>query len=138
MHQILRYGLRTKGTNPSELLDKRWGVSSPLKPQMDQKKFVVFLRERKQGAGQHHRETNEDSMEKVGTLAPAAVTMANLPGSRLFHEGQFEGRNFRAPVFCGRRPQEQSNHELQSFCVQLPASPRKSKISRNSTPSHPK
>jgi hypothetical protein len=58
-------------------------------------------------------------MEKVETLPPAAVTMASLPGARLFHEGQFEGRNFRAPVFCGRRPQEQSNHELQSFCVPL-------------------
>jgi hypothetical protein len=30
---------------------------SPLKPEMDQKRFVVFLRERKQGAGQFRAES---------------------------------------------------------------------------------
>jgi glycosidase len=49
----------------------------------------------------------------------AAVTMATLPGARLFHEGQFEGRKVRPPVFLGRRPQETSNQELQSFYAAL-------------------
>jgi hypothetical protein len=49
----------------------------------------------------------------------AAVTMATLPGARLFHEGQFEGRKVRPPVFLGRRPQEPLNPELQSFYAAL-------------------
>jgi hypothetical protein len=49
----------------------------------------------------------------------AAVTMATLPGARLFHEGQFEGRRVRSPVFLGRRPQEPCNRELQSFYTTL-------------------
>jgi hypothetical protein len=49
----------------------------------------------------------------------AAVTMATLPGARLFHEGQFEGRKVRPPVFLGRRPQETCNQELQSFYATL-------------------
>ena len=49
----------------------------------------------------------------------AAVTMATLPGARLFHEGQFEGRKVRPPVFLGRRPEEAFNQELQSFYAAL-------------------
>ncbi len=48
-----------------------------------------------------------------------AVTAATLPGTRLFHEGQFEGRNVRLPVFLGRRPNESVDHELQRFYVNL-------------------
>jgi glycosidase len=36
----------------------------------------------------------------------AAVTIATLPGARLFHQGQFEGRRIRLPVFLNRRPPE--------------------------------
>jgi hypothetical protein len=56
------------------------------------------------------------SMEKEQV---AAVTMATLPGARLFHEGQFEGRKVRPPVFLGRRPPETCNQELQSFYATL-------------------
>ncbi|MGC1452371.1 MAG: hypothetical protein WA830_20260 [Candidatus Sulfotelmatobacter sp.] len=45
----------------------------------------------------------------------AVVTMATLPGAKLFHEGQFVGRKMRPPVFLGRRPPERPDHELQSF-----------------------
>jgi hypothetical protein len=41
--------------------------------------------------------------------------MATLPGAQLFHEGQFEGRTVRLPVFLGRRPAEPADHELCSF-----------------------
>ncbi len=34
----------------------------------------------------------------------AAVVTSTLPGARMFHEGQFEGRKVRLPVFLGRRP----------------------------------
>ncbi|HCE44599.1 MAG TPA: alpha-amylase [Lentisphaeria bacterium] len=36
----------------------------------------------------------------------AGVAFSTLPGARLFHEGQFEGRKARVPVFLGRRPSE--------------------------------
>jgi Alpha amylase, catalytic domain len=49
----------------------------------------------------------------------AAVTMATLPGARLFHEGQFEGRKVRPPVFLGRRPQEPVDQALQAFYSKL-------------------
>ena len=49
----------------------------------------------------------------------AAVTMATLPGARLFHEGQFEGRKVRPPVFLGRRPHEPLDRKLQSFYATL-------------------
>jgi Alpha amylase, catalytic domain len=49
----------------------------------------------------------------------AAVTMATLPGARLFHEGQLEGRKIRLPVFLGRRPQEPIDQELHAFYQKL-------------------
>jgi hypothetical protein len=36
----------------------------------------------------------------------AAVAVATLPGATLWHEGQFEGRRVRPPVFLSRRPDE--------------------------------
>jgi hypothetical protein len=38
---------------------------------------------------------------------------------KLFHEGQFEGRTVRLPVFLGRRPQEPVNPGLQAFYKKL-------------------
>jgi hypothetical protein len=45
----------------------------------------------------------------------AAVTIATLPGASLFHEGQFEGRRIRLPVFLNRRPNEPVDSDLQDF-----------------------
>jgi hypothetical protein len=45
----------------------------------------------------------------------AAVVASTLPGARLFHEGQFDGRKVRPPVFLGRRPDEPVDHELRAF-----------------------
>src|SRR5215471_16539919 len=45
----------------------------------------------------------------------AALTAATIPGARLFHEGQFEGRRIRPAVFLRRRPEECPNEELRSF-----------------------
>jgi len=63
---------------------------------------------------------NHDEPRAAATFSPekeqaAAVTTATLPGATLFHEGQFEGRKIRPPVFLGRRPLEPPNQELQSF-----------------------
>jgi len=49
----------------------------------------------------------------------AAVATSTLPGARLFHEGQFEGRRVRLPVFLGRRPEEPVNQELREFYGKL-------------------
>ena len=48
-----------------------------------------------------------------------AVATSTLPGARLFHEGQFEGRKVRLPVFLARRPEEPPNRDLRSFYRKL-------------------
>jgi hypothetical protein len=45
----------------------------------------------------------------------AAVAIATLPGATLWHEGQFEGRRVRPPVFLTRRPPEPIDEDLRSF-----------------------
>lgn len=67
---------------------------------------------------------NHDEPRAAATFSPekertAAVTMATLPGARLFHEGQFEGRKIRPSVFLGRRPQEAADQQLQTFYNKL-------------------
>jgi hypothetical protein len=49
----------------------------------------------------------------------AAVTMATLPGAKLFHEGQLEGRRVRLPVHLGRRPMEDPDVSLNAFYRRL-------------------
>ena len=49
----------------------------------------------------------------------AAVTIATLPGIKLFHEGQFEGRTIRLPVFLARRPPEPVDQGLEHFYKKL-------------------
>ena len=63
---------------------------------------------------------NHDDPRVSATLSPAkqraaALTIATLPGIKLFHEGQFEGRKVRLPVFLGRRPDEPVDRELPQF-----------------------
>jgi hypothetical protein len=45
----------------------------------------------------------------------AAVVTSTLPGARMFHEGQLEGRKVRLPVFLGRRPDEPADTDLEAF-----------------------
>jgi hypothetical protein len=45
----------------------------------------------------------------------AAVTIATLPGARLFHEGQFEGLLRKLPVQLGRREPEVVDSDLRGF-----------------------
>jgi len=63
---------------------------------------------------------NHDEPRAATSFSPAkeravAVTVAALPGIKLFHEGQFEGRKVRLPVFLGRRPYEVADQELGEF-----------------------
>jgi hypothetical protein len=52
----------------------------------------------------------------------AAVTIATLPGATLWHEGQFEGRTVRPPVFLRRRPDEEPDAALAEWYRRLVAS----------------
>ncbi|WP_250034350.1 alpha-amylase family glycosyl hydrolase [Paractinoplanes maris] len=45
----------------------------------------------------------------------AAVAVATLPGSMLWHDGQFEGRRVKLPVFLGRFPDEPVDEDLRAF-----------------------
>jgi hypothetical protein len=64
---------------------------------------------------------NHDEPHAAATFTPergrvAAIAVATLPGALLLHEGQFEGRKIRLPVFLGRRP---VNQEIFSFYKKL-------------------
>jgi len=45
----------------------------------------------------------------------AALTFSTLPGMRLFHEGQLDGKKTKLPVFLGRRPEEKPSEPLLDF-----------------------
>jgi hypothetical protein len=49
----------------------------------------------------------------------AAVVMSTLPGARLYHDGQFEGRREHIPVFVDRAPDEPVDHDLRAFYERL-------------------
>ncbi|MCI3270537.1 alpha-amylase family glycosyl hydrolase [Streptomyces cylindrosporus] len=73
---------------------------------------------------------NHDEPRAAATLPgerqyAAAVAVATLPGATLWHEGQFEGRKVRPPVFLARRPQEPVDEQLREFYSRLlPAAAR--------------
>ena len=50
--------------------------------------------------------------------------MSTVPGARLFHDGQREGRTRPLPVQLGRRPAELVNDDLQAFYRRLLAAVR--------------
>jgi hypothetical protein len=67
---------------------------------------------------------NHDEPRAAATFSPgkgraAAVAVLTLPGAKLLHEGQFEGRSVRLPVFLGRRPAEPVDHDLAAFYGRL-------------------
>ncbi|MBA5867496.1 MAG: alpha-amylase [Nitrospira sp. CR1.3] len=72
-----------------------------------QEKLVRFI--------ENHDEPRAASTFHLEKIRAAALTAATLPGARLFHEGQFEGRRVRLPVFLRRRPDETPDQSLQEF-----------------------
>jgi hypothetical protein len=67
---------------------------------------------------------NHDEPRAAATFSLAkeravALAVATLPGMKLFHEGQFEGRKVRLPVFLGRRPREHFDREVYGFYATL-------------------
>lgn len=67
---------------------------------------------------------NHDEPRAAATFGPAqaraaAVAMSTLQGGRLFHDGQFEGRRVRIPVFLRRGPDEPVDADLRDFYARL-------------------
>jgi glycosidase len=67
---------------------------------------------------------NHDEPRAAATFSPAkaraaAVAIATLPGMKLFHEGEFEGRRVKLPVFLARRPDEPADDDLRGFYRKL-------------------
>ena len=76
-----------------------------------QQKMVRFI--------ENHDEPRAADSFACGKERAAAVAILTLMGAKLLHEGQFEGRKVRLPVFLGRRPAEPVDPELVSFYARL-------------------
>jgi Alpha amylase, catalytic domain len=68
---------------------------------------------------ENHDEPRAAAAFSAAKEKAAGVTTSTLLGARLFHEGQFEGRKVRLPVFLGRRPEEPVDIELRDFYGKL-------------------
>jgi hypothetical protein len=67
---------------------------------------------------------NHDEPRAAATFSPekhraAAITTSTLPGMKLFHQGQFNGRKVRLPVFLGRAPEEPNDQGISNFYEKL-------------------
>jgi hypothetical protein len=67
---------------------------------------------------------NHDEPRAAAVFGPekeraAAVTALSLPGARLVHEGQMDGRTIRAPIFLARQAQEPENEPVRRFYANL-------------------
>jgi hypothetical protein len=68
---------------------------------------------------ENHDEPRAASTFSPGKQRAAAITVATLPGAKLFHEGQFEGRKVKLPILLGRRPEEPIDLDLETFYQKL-------------------
>ncbi len=68
---------------------------------------------------ENHDEPRAAAIFSSAKLRALMLNIATLPGVRLFHEGQFEGRKVRLPVFLARRPDEAVDEDLQAFSRKL-------------------
>ena len=72
-----------------------------------QNKLIRFI--------ENHDEPRHVTIFSQEKLKAVAIIFSTLPGAKIFHEGQFEGRAVKLPVFLRRRPEEPLNEELESF-----------------------
>jgi glycosidase len=68
---------------------------------------------------ENHDEPRAAAIFAAARHRAVAVTIATLPGIKLFHEGQFEGRTTRLPVFLRRRKDEPPDLAMQQFYASL-------------------
>ncbi len=76
-----------------------------------QDKLVRFI--------ENHDEARAAATFPGGRGEAAAVTILTLPGAKLLHEGQLDGRRMKLPVQLGRRPAEPANDQLLDFYRRL-------------------
>ena len=72
-----------------------------------QEKLIRFI--------ENHDEPRAAATFSASKARAAAVTVSTLQGAALFHDGQFEGRRTKLPVFLRRRSQEPIDVGLQEF-----------------------
>jgi hypothetical protein len=80
---------------------------------------------------------NHDEERAAAAFSPekermAAVMMMTVPGAKLLHEGQFEGRKVHTPVALARRLDEAPDLNLQDFYHKLLTEVKVSGLSRSS------
>jgi hypothetical protein len=76
-----------------------------------QSKMIRFI--------ENHDEPRHVVAFQPGKNRAATVISSTLPGAKLYHEGQFDGRKIKLPVFLCRRPNEPVDFELRAFCQRL-------------------
>jgi hypothetical protein len=64
---------------------------------------------------ENHDEPRAAATFPDGKGRAATVALLTLPGAKLLHEGQLEGRQVRLPVFLARRPHETADTDLADF-----------------------
>jgi hypothetical protein len=68
---------------------------------------------------ENHDEPRAATALPGGRGRAAAVAVATLPGATLWHDGEFEGRRVRLPVFLARYPDEPVDEDLRRFYRRL-------------------
>ena len=68
---------------------------------------------------ENHDEPRAGAVFAGGRDRAAAVAIGTLPGATLWHDGQFEGRRVKLPVFLDRRPDEPVDADLRGFYHRL-------------------
>lgn len=68
---------------------------------------------------ENHDEPRAAATFSAEKARSAAVALLTLPGAKLLHEGQFEGRKVRLPVFLSRCPDESPDKDLEEFYRRL-------------------
>jgi hypothetical protein len=76
-----------------------------------QSKLVRFL--------ENHDEPRSAEVFDRGRLMSSAVLFSTLPGMKLYHQGQMEGKRIQVPVFFRRVADEEPDEELRAFYEKL-------------------
>lgn len=76
-----------------------------------QEKLIRFI--------ENHDEPRAAATFSLPKQQAAALTIATMPGAKLFYQGQFEGNRVKLPVFLRRGPTESIVPDLQAFYRKL-------------------
>ena len=76
-----------------------------------QSKMIRFI--------ENHDEPRQAVAFPQGKSRAAFLISSTLPGAKLYHQGQFEGRHVKLPVFLRRRPDEPVDAALNGFFLHV-------------------